>query len=85
MHGFLAIAAAATYTFGKWATAHPLCYYDARPTDPEMILSFCPEQEDGACCNEFEEAEVMNWYYNETIVTDDCADYFKQVRFMLFS
>lgn len=30
--------------------SHPLCYVDDRPTDPDEILTFCPEAQAGACC-----------------------------------
>lgn len=80
MRDLIVFGAAVLCALSWQAVSHPLCYYDARPTDPEMFMVFCPEQEEGACCNEFEEAEVITWYNNETLTTTDCEDYFRQVR-----
>lgn len=79
MRGLLVLGVAVLCTLGNRVRAHPLCHYDARPPDPDMFLLFCPEQEDGACCNEIEEAEVITWYNEEVITTDACGEYFREV------
>lgn len=60
--------------------AHPLCYFDNRPTDPDMTLTFCPAQKDGACCNDVEEAAIRKIFDAEGSLTGSCADYYKEVR-----
>ena len=37
---------------------HPICFVGDRPTDAEQVLTFCPAQSDGACCNDIEELAV---------------------------
>lgn len=85
MRAFLALGAAVICTLGRWAAAHPTCLYDSRPPDTETIHTFCPTEEDGACCNVLEEAAVLSWYNNQTVVTDVCAEYYKQVRLTFFA
>lgn len=64
------------------ASSHPLCYYDDKPTDPEMVLSFCPAQDDGACCNDLEEAAAESAYNlaGANPLTGDCATLYLEVR-----
>lgn len=64
------------------AAAHPLCYIDAKPTDYDEILTFCPEAQAGACCTDLEEAEVEARYdaVSTVALTGDCADLYKEVR-----
>lgn len=63
------------------AAAHPLCYFDSRPTDPDEVLVFCPDQEDGACCNDVEEDEVISLFLAAgSLLSTECSDYYKQVR-----
>lgn len=62
------------------AHAHPLCYFDDRPTDFKEVLEFCPEQSEGACCNDMEEADVIATYEAAGPLSDECGDYYKQVR-----
>lgn len=81
MQALYAIGAALICIVGRPAAAHPLCYYDAKPTDPDMVMIFCPPQEDGACCNELEEMASIT-LYNEaatTTLTDECAELYRQV------
>ncbi|CAM9165509.1 unnamed protein product [Scytosiphon promiscuus] len=65
----------------KTAAAHPLCYVDAKPTDYDEVLTFCPEAQAGACCTDLEEAEVEARYDAVSTVplTGDCADLYKEV------
>lgn len=60
--------------------AHPLCYYDDRPTDYDLVMTFCPEQQDGACCNPTEEAALQALYNSAGILSSTCAKYYKQVN-----
>lgn len=71
----------------RWAAvAHPLCFYNDRPTDYEEELTFCPKsfQDDGACCTDAEEAKIEALYNAAAPkpLTGDCADLYKQVRFL---
>lgn len=61
--------------------AHPTCYYDSRPPDPDGVLAFCPQSADGACCNDVEETTSIELYNSvaDGITTDDCAAYYRQV------
>ncbi|CAN0058434.1 unnamed protein product, partial [Scytosiphon promiscuus] len=59
--------------------AHPLCFVDDRPTDPNQVLSFCPAAQDGACCTDQEEAEVQARFDAAGPLTGDCEDLHKQV------
>lgn len=66
-------------TWQKIAQAHPLCYYDDRPTDKDMVLTFCPAQAEGACCNAEEEAAAKALYTSKGTLTTACAALYKQV------
>lgn len=81
MRAFLLLGATVISSLGRLAIAHPLCYYDDKPTDPDMDLQFCPEQEDGACCNDLEEAAAIAVYNAAAsdALTGDCATYYRQV------
>lgn len=61
------------------AVGHPLCYIDAKPTDLEQVLSFCPAAQDGACCTDQEEAQVQARFEAAGPLTGDCEDLYKQV------
>lgn len=81
MQALYAIGAALICILSRRTAAHPLCYYDDRPTDPDMVMIFCPPQEEGACCNEAEEMAAIT-LYNEasaTTLTDECAELYRQV------
>lgn len=68
-----------------YAAAHPLCFFDERPTDPDEVLTFCPAQPQyGACCNDAEEAGVVS-RYNDFVqkngpFSSTCKQYIKEVR-----
>eukprot|EP00903_Cladosiphon_okamuranus_P010393 g9831.t1 len=57
---------------------HPLCYDDT-PTNLEMELTFCDAQDDGACCNAVDEAEIETRFLEAGDIGDDCAVFYKQV------
>lgn len=89
MHGaglfFLSSLDAATVGLiflGQQAAAHPLCFYEGRATNTEIEMTFCPQQEEGACCNELEERFSFDLYHNASAneLTGDCATYYKEVR-----
>lgn len=61
------------------ADAHPLCWYDSRPTDYDEVLTFCPESQAGACCNDLEEAEILALFDSAGTLTAECQAYYKQV------
>lgn len=62
-----------------WAAAHPLCYVNDKPTNPDQVLTFCPAAQDGACCTDLEEAEIKA-SFDAFNLSGDCADIFKQVK-----
>lgn len=77
-------AAASLFLIGlsqlrRGADGHPLCYFDDRPTDFEEVLTFCPEPQDGACCNDAEEAMVEAIFEAQLPLSEECAGYYKQV------
>lgn len=57
---------------------HPLCYDDT-PTNLEMDLTFCPEQQDGACCTAMDEAELETRFLEAGDLSTECSDYYTQV------
>lgn len=63
------------------AAAHPLCYFEDRPTDYSEVLTFCPEQQFGACCNDEEEAEVEALFQAAGVLSASCSEYYQQVQF----
>lgn len=67
---------------GRQAAAHPLCFYGDRATNTEIEMTFCPQQDEGACCNEQEERFSFDMYHNASTqeLTGDCATYYKEVR-----
>lgn len=86
MRVFLLLGAVALNSLVRQGTAHPLCYYDDKPTDPDQDLIFCPAQEEGACCNDLEETISIMWYQaafpEGSTATEECKDYYKQVSFV---
>lgn len=50
-----------------------------RPTDYDEVLSFCPEAQVGACCNDIEEAAVEALFDSAGALTAECQVYYKQV------
>lgn len=83
MRGIYAVGAAAALALGRRASAHPLCYYGDRPTDPEASLTFCPAQNEfGACCTPDEELAAVAVYQaaSNTPLQGDCADLYKEVN-----
>lgn len=85
MRAFAVLGAAVLHSVVRQANAHPLCYYDDRPTDPDQELVFCPPQPAyGACCNEMEEIAAITLYQvvnpNGTL-SSDCAAFYRQVSF----
>lgn len=77
-------AAASLFLIGlsflrRVAEGHPLCYFDDRPTNFEQVLTFCPEPQDGACCNDAEEAMVEAIFTARLPLSEKCASYYKQV------
>lgn len=60
-------------------TGHPLCYVGDRPTDPGLVLEFCPQPQQGACCTDLEEAEVETIFNAAGYITEGCAEFYKQV------
>lgn len=62
-------------------SGHPLCFFDDRPTDSDQVLRFCPEAQDGACCNDLEEDMVEAWFDNVgPFITGDCKELYTEVR-----
>lgn len=61
--------------------AHPLCYFDDRSTDYSEVLTFCPEQQSGACCNDDEEAAVEALFQAAGTLSTSCSEYYQQVEF----
>lgn len=59
-------------------SGHPLCFINDKPTDVDQVLTFCPEAQDGACCNAAEELDVKE-RLDELNLTGDCYDMYKQV------
>lgn len=81
-----ALGAAVLHSLARQTNAHPLCYHEDRPTDPDAELVFCPDQPAyGACCTESEETAAITVYQaaigNGTQVSSDCAAYYRQVSF----
>lgn len=77
------------YLFVREAIAHPLCYYDQRPPDPDVTMVLCPQEPEGACCNEDEEMAAIQVYSapfaeGGTYPTGECADYYRQVNIRVF-
>lgn len=70
------------FDLGRKVAGHPLCFYGDRPTDPEAVLIFCPEQAEGACCTPEEEIAAIEVYNAASPVglAGDCAEYYRQVR-----
>lgn len=63
--------------------AHPICHYGARNPVLDYVLegSFCEylhAEPDGFCCDEAEELAAKT-RYGTAELSDDCADYHKQV------
>lgn len=85
MRALSVLGATVLHSFWKKVAAHPLCYYEDRPTDPTQVMVFCPEQEEGACCTDLEEMAAINVYKapfpEGTVPTDECAEYYRQVTF----
>lgn len=83
MRAFVFLGAAVFHSIVWQVNAHPLCYYDDKPTDPDQELLFCPEQNDGACCNDVEELAAITEYQrvnpNGTALSSECAAFYRQV------
>lgn len=79
MRDLLVLGASFVCLLGRQVLAHPTCFYDSRPPDPDEILEFCPESEDGACCNDAEEAAAIAVFQEAGELSDDCAVYYRQV------
>lgn len=62
-----------------WAAAHPLCFFNDRPTDFHHKLSFCPPAQDGACCTDAEEAKVRDLYDDAGTLSPECGEMYMQV------
>lgn len=60
-----------------YAAGHAHCLTKA--VDLEQTLNFCPTEEDGVCCTEAEDAAVEERFNSVGTLTDDCADFYKQV------
>lgn len=58
---------------------HPQCYFDDRPPDPDEDLTFCRQEEDGACCSDMEEAMVEARFRGIGPLTGNCSDLYAQV------
>ena len=56
----------------------PLCY-DHTPTNLDMDLTFCPEQQDGACCTDIDEAILQTRFAEAGTLSSDCAGYYYEV------
>lgn len=82
MHDHYAFGVVAISALAKLAASHPLCYYSEKPTDLDIVMEFCPNQVDGACCNELEEdaAEFLFNTVSSSPLTGECAELYKQVR-----
>lgn len=89
MRALSVLGATVLQSLWRQAVAHPLCYYEDRPTDPTQVMVFCPEQEEGACCTDLEEMAAINVYKvpfpEGTVPTDECAEYYRQVTFSLIT
>lgn len=60
--------------------AHPLCFFNDRPTDVDRQLEFCPPAQDGACCTEAEESAIQEkWNDIDFGENDECAELYKEV------
>lgn len=64
---------------------HPICYYDSRPNDEDQVLTFCPEPQFGACCNDLEEAAIKGLYESAGTLNGTCAYLYKEVSSSLLS
>ncbi|CAB1106281.1 unnamed protein product [Ectocarpus sp. CCAP 1310/34] len=64
--------------------AHPLCYFDDRPTDYDQVLTFCDNSiaMSGACCTDEEEGQVeanFDAAFAEGVVpSSECAALYKE-------
>lgn len=59
--------------------AHPLCYDDTSP-NPDKVMDFCPEQQDGACCSDLDEAIFEAKFQQEAAnITEACGFYLREV------
>lgn len=62
---------------------HPLCL-DDQPPNESQVLMFCPEAQDGACCDDAEEGDVEERFEAAfdaaNSPTDECKALYKQVR-----
>eukprot|EP00903_Cladosiphon_okamuranus_P006181 g6078.t1 len=59
---------------------HPICWVGTRSPDLEKTYDFCPAPQDGACCTDAEEAQVQARFEAVGPLSDDCAEYYKQVE-----
>lgn len=65
--------------------AHPLCFFDDRPTDYDVTLGYCDNSiaPSGACCTSEEEAalsELVDAAFAEGVVPSDaCFELYKEV------
>lgn len=86
MRTSLVLGALALNALVRQGVAHPLCYYDAKPTDPDQVLVFCQPQEEGSCCNDLEEIISITWYQEffpeGSDATEECKNLYKQVSFV---
>lgn len=60
------------------AAGHAHC--KSKAVDLDQTLSFCPTEEEGVCCTGVEEAAVEERFTSAGTLTDDCANFYKQVR-----
>lgn len=80
MYELTVLGAALFFLLSRQTAAHPACLYASRAPNTDTILQFCPQPADGACCNEFEEATAIATFVEAGDLSDECSEYYKQVR-----